>query len=264
MRLIAVACLTLIAQVAGAAAPTETIRPQMRQMHLSSMLDDAGLVLVPSGPVERAGTAEILSASLGVLSPRPQKRTKAVEEKAMAKRRMQRRGAVCGDLDIQGTQIGRVPGRISGCGIKDAVRVRAVAGVALTQEATIDCPTAKALKRWVDRGVKPAVGSYGGGLAKIKVVAHYACRTRNNQPGAKISEHGRGRAVDVAGFVLRDGSTISVLGDWGSGREGKILRKAHSQACGPFGTVLGPNSDRYHQDHIHVDTARYRSGSYCR
>jgi hypothetical protein len=38
----------------------------------------------------------------------------------------------------------------------------------------------------------------------------------------------------------------------------------HKAACGPFGTVLGPNSNRFHQDHFHFDTARYRSGSYCR
>jgi len=35
-------------------------------------------------------------------------------------------------------------------------------------------------------------------------------------------------------------------------------------ACGPFGTVLGPESNRFHRDHFHFDTARYRSGSYCR
>jgi len=38
----------------------------------------------------------------------------------------------------------------------------------------------------------------------------------------------------------------------------------HRAACGPFGTVLGPNADRFHQDHFHFDTARHRSGPYCR
>jgi hypothetical protein len=42
------------------------------------------------------------------------------------------------------------------------------------------------------------------------------------------------------------------------------MRRMHRGACGPFGTVLGPEADRYHQDHFHFDTARYRSGSYCR
>ncbi len=31
--------------------------------------------------------------------------------------------------------------------------------------------------------------------------------------------------------------------------QGPILQKLHRAACGPFGTVLGPNSDRFHQNH---------------
>jgi hypothetical protein len=27
---------------------------------------------------------------------------------------------------------------------------------------------------------------------------------------------------------------------------------------------LGPDADRYHQDHFHLDTASHRSGPYCR
>jgi hypothetical protein len=95
-------------------------------------------------------------------------------------------------------------------------------------------------------------------------VAHYACRTRNSVKGAKISEHGRGRAIDIAAFQLRNGSEISVLKHWGQGGNGKALSKIHRAACGPFGTVLGPKSDRHHRDHFHFDTARYRSGPYCR
>ncbi len=142
-----------------------------------------------------------------------------------------------------------------------------VAGVRLSQAAVMDCTTAKALNSWVETGVKPAVGRLGGGLAGLRVAAHYSCRTRNNQPGAKISEHGKGHAIDISGgFVLKNGGvTISVLNGWRDPVQGKVLKAAHAAACAPpFGTVLGPNADRYHQDHLHMDTARYRSGSYCR
>jgi hypothetical protein len=128
----------------------------------------------------------------------------------------------------------------------------------------MDCPTAKALKRWVKDGMKPAVGSYGGGVKQIRVAAHYACRTRNNQRGAKISEHGKGRAIDISGFRLNDGSEITLLKGWNQRSTGGILRKMHQRACGIFGTVLGPESNRFHRDHFHFDTARYRSGSFCR
>ncbi len=112
--------------------------------------------------------------------------------------------------------------------------------------------------------MRPAVKRRGGGVVSIRVAAHYACRTRNSQPGAKISEHGRGRAIDIAAFTLRNGSTISVLDGWGKRRDGKVLRRMHKAACGPFGTVLGPDANRFHRDHFHFDTARYRSGSYCK
>ncbi|MFC3117580.1 extensin family protein [Jhaorihella thermophila] len=58
---------------------------------------------------------------------------------------------------------------------------------------------------------------------------------------------------------------MTVAKGWKSShRTRKMLQRAWKTACGPFGTVLGPNADRYHRDHFHLDTARYRSGPYCR
>jgi hypothetical protein len=175
-----------------------------------------------------------------------------------------RRGSVCGDRAIRGQAIARIRGRISACGIANPVKITAIDGVALSTPATLDCTTAKALKQWVHNGAKPAVGRMGGGIKSLRVVAHYACRTRNNQAGAKISEHARGRAIDIAAINLKDGTSLTVLTDWRNRRKGAVLKRMHKAACGPFGTVLGPNANRYHQDHFHFDTARYRSGSYCR
>jgi hypothetical protein len=56
---------------------------------------------------------------------------------------------------------------------------------------------------------------------------------------------------------------MTVLTDW-NGRYASQLRAMSQAACGPFGTVLGPEADRFHRDHFHFDTADYRSGSYCR
>ncbi len=95
-------------------------------------------------------------------------------------------------------------------------------------------------------------------------MASYSCRPRNGVAGNKMSEHGRGRAIDIGGFTLRDGSEITVLDDWGTRREGPLLHALHEAACGIFGTVLGPRSDRFHANHFHLDTASYRSGPYCR
>ncbi|MCX7566953.1 extensin family protein [Sulfitobacter sp. F26169L] len=173
-------------------------------------------------------------------------------------------GAVCGDIAIQGETIGDVAGRISGCGVDDAVRVSSVSGVTLSRKSTMDCGTARALRSWIDNSAKPSLSSKGGGLRQIKVAAHYACRRRNNSKTGKISEHGKGRAIDISAFRMADGSEITVLRGWNARGSRKALRRMHAGACGPFGTVLGPKANRFHLDHFHFDTARYRSGSYCR
>ena len=190
---------------------------------------------------------------------RPAKITQQAVERELARKR----GQVCGDPAIQGQAIGAVPGRGS-CGIDSAVRVKSVAGVTLTPNPTIDCRTASALKAWVAQGAKPAVGQIGGGVRSLRVVSHYACRNRNSASSGRLSEHAFGRAIDIAGIGLTNGQEITVLTDWGRGDRGRALRSMWRAACGPFGTVLGPEANRFHRDHFHFDTARYRSGSYCR
>ena len=150
-----------------------------------------------------------------------------------------------------------------GCGVRDAWVVSEVAGVRLSRPAIMTMQTARALDRWVRSGAVPAIGRRGGGLVELTVAAHYACRTRNSRPGARLSEHAQGRAIDISSFVLASGERISVLRGW-RGDDARVLRRMHAAACGPFGTVLGPESDRHHQDHFHFDVADYRSGPYCR
>lgn len=172
-------------------------------------------------------------------------------------------GAICGDRGIRGQSIPPIKGRISGCGVANPVRVYEVDGVRLSTPADVNCDTARALKRWVADSVRPAVGRTGGGVKSLRVAGHYVCRTRNHRPGAKLSEHAKGNAIDISAITLVDGTTMTVARDW-RGRFSKVMRRVHKEACGPFGTVLGPNADRYHQDHFHFDVARHRGGPYCR
>lgn len=174
------------------------------------------------------------------------------------------RGRLCGVRGLYGDELEPISGRISGCGIEQPVRLREVDGITLTQPATINCRTAEAVQTWLRDAAVPAVGRRGGGIASLRVVASYACRTRNSRPGARLSEHALGNAIDIAAINLNDGSAITVLQGWRDRRDGPILRAMHQGACGTFGTVLGPESDRFHQDHFHFDVASYRSGAYCR
>nr|WP_255572136.1 extensin family protein [Celeribacter sp. PS-C1] len=191
--------------------------------------------------------------------PKPRPKVPAVLEV-----RYGQNGSVCGVNAIRGQNLKAVPGRVSGCGIQKPVQITEISGVKLSTPAMVDCGTAKALHSWIEKGAKPSVGRLGGGLAQLEVAASYVCRPRNNQAGAKISEHGRGRAIDISAVLLENGTRITVLEGWNDPVRGPLMRKLHRAGCGPFGTVLGPESDVYHRDHFHFDTARYRSGSYCR
>lgn len=170
-------------------------------------------------------------------------------------------GWVCGERSIRGVRITAISSPVGGCGVEAPVRVTAVSGIALDRPAVVDCTTARALNSWVRSGLKPSVGRRGGGVASLQVVASYACRPRNNRKGAKVSEHGKGHAVDIAGFTLGDGRTLTVLDDY---RRTRWMRSAYGAACGIFGTTLGPGANSYHQNHFHFDTAHYRGGPYCR
>jgi hypothetical protein len=212
--------------------------------------------------VRPQGLGEPNEAAL-MQSMRPVLRTASIMAAAETRRLARQRGQVCNEPAIQGTRVGRVPGA-GACGIEQAVRVSSIAGITLEPRATLDCRTAAALKTWVARGVLPAVGGEGGGATSLRVVSHYACRTPNNQAGGRLSEHAYGRAVDIAGIGLRDGTEMTLLTDWKSVEHGAQLRKIWRAACGPFGTVLGPEANRFHRDHFHFDIARYRGGSFCR
>ena len=174
------------------------------------------------------------------------------------------KGSVCGIKGIRGYSVPPVRGKIKGCTIVDPVKITEIDGVVLTREALVGCEAAKSLFSWINKSAKPIIGRQGGGLAKIQMIGGYSCRNRNSAKNGKLSEHAKGKAMDIAGFVLKDGSVLSVKKDWRSRSKGKTLNRLHKAACGTFGTVLGPNVNKYHQNHFHVDVARYRGGTYCR
>ena len=175
-------------------------------------------------------------------------------------------GPVCGDPRLIGSEIPSLSGGDPRCGVAEPVSLVSVAGVALSGPAEVNCETARAFADWMARGARPAALKFTGSpLVAVRPVASYVCRSRNRQSGAPLSEHAKGNAIDVAEFVLADGRRLDVLTGWnGGGRGQSFVREAWRSACGPFGTVLGPASDRFHRDHFHFDIARHRNGNYCR
>jgi hypothetical protein len=198
---------------------------------------------------------QVTTAALSV-PPQPQAARGVVEAPS---------GNLCGMAGLQGRRLPRITSATTGCGIDDPVSLTHVHGIRLSPPATLHCDAARATGRWVRDVVQPAVGRTGGGVVEIRLGSHYACRTRNNQRGARMSEHGRGRAIDIMGFRLANGESVTVLRDYHRGGWASIMRRMRSGACGLFTTTLGPGSDRFHADHFHFDVAAHRSGgTYCR
>ena len=151
------------------------------------------------------------------------------------------------------------------CGIFDPVRVTSVAGMRLEPPILVGCPTARRLANWLDGTVRPeARERMRARVAVVHTMGSYACRTQNRVAGGRLSEHARGRAVDIGGFTLSNGREISVARGWNTAAHGGFLRSIWRKACGPFATVLGPNADRHHRNHFHLDTAPRGGGPHCR
>jgi hypothetical protein len=152
----------------------------------------------------------------------------------------------------------------AGCVVTDVVRLEAIvladkSLVAVTPPATLGCGMAEAIARWVREDVAAAVQGLGAPLRSIDNYASFDCRGRNNIVGAKLSEHGHANALDIRSLKLADGKVVKLVDTHvvRSFREG--LRKS---ACGRFSTVLGPGSDGYHEDHVHVDLMERAPGRF--
>ncbi|MGZ3286209.1 MAG: extensin family protein [Xanthobacteraceae bacterium] len=142
-----------------------------------------------------------------------------------------------------------------GCGGEDLVRLEAVVlpdkhRVAVKPAAILRCKMASAIADWIRTDMTPLAAGLGSEISDLDNFDSFECRGRNRVAGAQLSEHGRANALDVRGVKLANGQAIS-LTDRGVPRE---LRESvlHS-VCTRFTTVLGPGSDGYHEDHIHLD-----------
>lgn len=137
-----------------------------------------------------------------------------------------------------------------------------VGPVAIKPAATLACPIVSALDQWIATSVQPSARRwFGQPVTEIRQISAYSCRGMNAQPGARISEHAFGNALDISSFTLADGRRITVKNGWrGTPEEQGFLRDIQGAACEQFTTVLAPGSNRFHYDHIHVDLMRRGSG----
>jgi hypothetical protein len=148
------------------------------------------------------------------------------------------------------------------CGGTDLVRLEAVvlankSRIAVAPPAILRCTLAEAIVQWVREDLAPAARALGGTPTSIDNYSSYDCRGRNRIAGAKLSEHGKANALDIRSIRLASGAVIELTDPQA---EKKFRENVRAKTCARFMTVLGPGSDGYHENHIHVDLAERASG----
>jgi hypothetical protein len=149
------------------------------------------------------------------------------------------------------------------CGGRDMVRLNAVMlpdhrRVVVKPTPVLRCAMAESFAAWVRDEVSAHVTTLGTELRAIESFGSYECRSRNSVPDAKLSEHGKGNAIDVRALIFASGRHAELT----DATVAKPLREElRDSACHRFTTVLGPGADSYHNNHIHLDILERVHGS---
>jgi hypothetical protein len=119
------------------------------------------------------------------------------------------------------------------------------------------CPVAAALALWERDVVQPAAARHlGKPVRQIDHAGSSSCRRLYGRPEGPFSEHATADAIDISGFRIEGGRRISVLRTWRSrDAEATFLHDVRDGACDLFSTVLSPDYNAAHADHLHFDLA---------
>ncbi len=148
------------------------------------------------------------------------------------------------------------------CGGGDMLRLNAVIRpngerIELRPAPVLRCGFAESVAAWLRDEAAPRADRLGAALRTVETYDDFECRGRNRVAGAKLSEHGKGDAVDLRSFTLADGRSLG-LTDVSVAKD--FREDLRDSACHRFTTVLGPGSDSHHEAHIHLDLIERRGG----
>lgn len=150
-----------------------------------------------------------------------------------------------------------------GCSTLGSVRLAYLrsdrAQLGLANAGPVTCQLASSLQGWARFGVDRAAQQImGSPLAKIETMGSYNCR--NVAGTGRRSAHATANAIDISGFLLADGRRIIVLRDWKDSdpQTRAFLRTVRESACKRFGTVLSPDYNAAHRDHLHLEVGSSR------
>lgn len=196
--------------------------------------------------------------------------TAAAPTRTVAIARNPQTGQCLARLGQLGADYTAVPDRYldEGCAILGTVQLASLpsdsASLAVTNLGPVTCEVSQAFTGWARYGVDRAARQIlGSPVRSIETMGSFSCR--NVAGTTRRSAHATGAAIDIAGFVLADGRRITVKSGWhgGTDSERQFLRVVQQSACKRFGTVLGPEYNSAHHDHLHLEGV-IGTKSYCR
>jgi len=171
------------------------------------------------------------------------------------------------DLSRDGIRFSPLPDHDygGGCNLTGTVQLIDV-GVPITGIKGMRCGLARDFVGWIRHAVAPAARQIlGSDVVKVETMGTYSCRNvvGNAAYSGKLSGHAIANAVDVSGFRLADGRRITVLADWRSQDPAtrSFFATLHTSACKRFGTVLSPDYNAAHANHLHLEADR---ANFCR
>lgn len=178
--------------------------------------------------------------------------------------------------DLHVTFEAQAPTPAGVCSVANPVKVSGDAQLRWSQPGLVSCTMARSIERFEAQVVEPAaLKIFGQPVVRLVHMGTYNCRTRRTETtiaatgtkgaaaGGRLSEHAKGQAIDVGGFVLADGTVITVKHDWhGAGKRSEFLQEVARASCEHFNVVLTPNHNRLHQDHLHLDMGPHRLCGY--
>ena len=179
-------------------------------------------------------------------------------------------GQCLAELGRTGAEYAPVPDRYveQGCAILGTVRLASLpsdtSSFGVTNLGPVTCEVSQAFTGWARYGVDRAARQIlGSPVRSIETFGSYSCR--NVAGSGRRSAHATGAAIDISGFVLEDGRRIMVESAWhgGTASERQFLRTVQQSACKRFDTVLGPEYNSAHHDHLHLEGI-IGTKSYCR
>jgi hypothetical protein len=153
------------------------------------------------------------------------------------------------------------PGK-GGCDLVNGVKLVRLPDAALSRPVELTCPMALRVVQFARDVLQPtAQRMFGQPLVQVNHAGGFVCR-RMVGGGGRLSEHAHGRAIDIWGFELSDGTKLSVTQQFrAQNGEGRYLREVSRAACNYFNVVLSPNANSDHKDHLHWDIGRWKQCS---